>query len=275
VGQSANHSCCKRHQNVELQFITVQAMQEDDNGNALTTVKPDVAAVLRAKCESEPSEFIRYQYTDQSEHLKMIFECDCYFHVGLCQPHGQKSMLEWLAAAPKKSFLEIRTPKVGATVIVKTGFWQSWVKENEPQHVQPVKCIKWVCMKEEPVWGNEVVNDKLSAALVTCFSGQTVAALGFTALSQQSRDIPLTRADLPKQHVTNSALQGLQLMTSEYIKSKAGFYMTLESFSNSRRCERMIAKIKFPVPIHLLNHLVIPILVRDSHWFPAHMDVKS
>ena len=46
VGQSANHTCCKRHQNVELQFITVQAMQEDDDGNALTTVKPDVAAVL-------------------------------------------------------------------------------------------------------------------------------------------------------------------------------------------------------------------------------------
>ena len=38
--------------------------------------------------------------------------------------------------------------------------WQSWVKENEPQHIPPVKCIKWVCMKEDPVWGNEVVNDK-------------------------------------------------------------------------------------------------------------------
>jgi len=45
VGQSANHTCCRRHQNVELQFITVQAMQEDEDGNALTTVKPDVAAV--------------------------------------------------------------------------------------------------------------------------------------------------------------------------------------------------------------------------------------
>jgi len=68
-----------------------------------------------------------------------------------------------------------------------------------------------------------------------------------------------------------SALQGLQLMTNDYITSKAGFYVTLESFSNS--C--MIAKIKFPVPIHLLDHRIIPIHVRDSHWFPAHMDVKS
>ena len=70
------------------------------------------------------------------------------------------------------------------------------------------------------MWGNEVVNDKLSTALDTCFSGQTGAALAFTALLQQSKDIPLLRADLPKQHVTSSALQGLQLMTNDYIKDK-------------------------------------------------------
>jgi len=79
---------------------------------------------------------------------------------------------------------------------------------------------------------------------------------------------------LPKQDVTNSALQGLHLMTNDYIKGKAGFYMTLESFSNSRKCERMIAKNKFPVPIHLLDHLINPIHVRDSRWFPAQMDVN-
>jgi len=121
VGQSANHTCCKRHQNVELQFITVQAKHEDDDGNALTTVIPDMAAVLRAKCEIQPGEFIRYQCTDKSEHLKRIFECECCFHVGLCQPHGQKSMLERLATASKQSVPELRTPKVGALVTVKTG----------------------------------------------------------------------------------------------------------------------------------------------------------
>jgi len=128
-------------------------------------------------------------------------------------------------------------------------------------------------MKKEPVWGNEVVNDKLSTALDTCFSGQMVAALGFTAFSQRSRDILLMRADLPKHHVTSSALQGLQLMTNDYIEGKAGFYMTLEGFSNSRKCEHMVVKIKFPVPFHLLDHIIIPINVRESHWFPAHMDV--
>jgi len=79
-------------------------MQEDDDGKAPTTVNPDVAAVLRAKREIQPGEFIRYQYTVQSEHLKKIFQFECCFHVGLCQPHGQKSVLERLAAAPKQSF---------------------------------------------------------------------------------------------------------------------------------------------------------------------------
>jgi len=131
VRQSANHTCCKRHQNVELQFITVQTIQEDDDGNALTAVKPDVTAVLRAKREIQPGVFIRYQYTDQSEHLERIFECECCFHVGLCQPHGCKSMLERLAAGPKQSFLETRTPKVGALVIVKTGgVAQQWRVSN-------------------------------------------------------------------------------------------------------------------------------------------------
>jgi len=83
------------------------------------------------------------------------------------------------------------------------------------------------------------------------------------------------RADLPKQHWTSSALQGLQLMTNDYIKGKAGFYMTLEGFSNYRKCERMVAKIQFPVPFHLLDHFIIPINVRESHWFPAQMDVRS
>jgi len=35
-------------------------------------------------------------------------------------------------------------------------------------------------MKEEQAWGNEVLNNKLSTALDTCFSGQTVAALAAT-----------------------------------------------------------------------------------------------
>jgi len=161
------------------------------------------------------------------------------------------------------------------TWLADRSFWQSWVKENEPHQRLLAESVKWVRMKEEPVWGNEVVIERLTAALDTCFSGRTVAALGFPVSSQQNREPPLMHADLPKQDVTKSALQGLQLMTNDYNKGKAGFYITLESLSISRKCERMSAKIKSPVPIHLLDHLIIPIHVRDSHWFPAHMDVKS
>ena len=153
-------------------------------------------------------------------------------------------------------------------------FWQPWVQKNEPQRTPPGKCSKWVCMEEEPVLGTKVVNDRLRTALDTRFSEQTGPAPGLTA-AQPSRDAPLRQCILPKQDGTNSVLQGLQLMTWDYIKGIAGHYMPLESFSNFRKCEHMIAKIKFPVPIHLLDHLIIPINVRESHWFPAHMNLKS
>ena len=64
-------------------------------------------------------------------------------------------------------------------------------------------------------------------------------------------------------------------MSWDYIKGTAGHYMPLESFSNFRKCERMIAKIKLPIPIHLLDHLMIPINVRESHWFPVHMNLQT
>ena len=64
-------------------------------------------------------------------------------------------------------------------------------------------------------------------------------------------------------------------MTNDYIKGKAGFYRhDAGRFSNFRKCERMVAKIEFPVPFHLLDHVIIPTNVRESHRFPAHMHVK-
>jgi len=47
-GQHAKHTCCKRHQNVELQLTTVQTRQEDDVENGLDPGKTDMTAVLRA-----------------------------------------------------------------------------------------------------------------------------------------------------------------------------------------------------------------------------------
>ena len=63
--------------------------------------------------------------------IRVYMEALMLLHVGLCQPHGQKSMLQRLAAAPKKSFPETKTPKVGALVIVKTGgVAQQWRVSN-------------------------------------------------------------------------------------------------------------------------------------------------
>jgi len=60
-------------------------------------------------------------------------------------------------------------------------------------------------------------------------------------------------------------------MTCDYIKGTEGHHMPMESFLRLRKYERMIEKIKLRTPIHLLDHILIPINVRESHWFPAHM----
>jgi len=64
-------------------------------------------------------------------------------------------------------------------------------------------------------------------------------------------------------------------MSCDYIIGTAGHYMPLESFLNFRNSERMIAKIKLPIPIHLLDDIIIPINVQESHWFPAHMNLRT
>jgi len=110
-GQYAKHTCCEQHQNVELQFITVQAREEDDDSNGLTLGKADVAAVLRAKREIQPEESIRYQYADRSVQGGNVFECECCLYFRLCLPQGQKTMLERLAVVPTQSFPETWTPR--------------------------------------------------------------------------------------------------------------------------------------------------------------------
>jgi len=37
----------------------------------------------------------------------------------------------------------------------------------------------------------------------------------------------------------------------------------------------MIEKITPPTPIHLLDHIIIPINIRHSHWFPAHINLQT
>ena len=51
--------------------------------------------------------------------------------------------------------------------------------------------------------------------------------------------------------------------------------MPSESFRYLRKVERMIEKITPPTPINLLDHIIIPINVRHSHWFPAHINLHN
>jgi len=93
-GQHAKLTCCKRHQNAELQFTTVQTRQEDDFENGLSPGKTDMTAVLRAIREIQPGESIRYQHIGHSEHVGNIPECECCLHIGLCQTQEKETMLE-------------------------------------------------------------------------------------------------------------------------------------------------------------------------------------
>jgi len=70
-------------------------------------------------------------------------------------------------------------------------------------------------------------------------------------------------------------LTGIQFMTCDYIKGIERHYMPKENFLYLRKSERMIEKITLPTHIHLLDHIIIPIHIRKSHWFPAHIRNRS
>jgi len=85
----------------------------------------------------------------------------------------------------------------------------------------------------------------------------------------------VTRCALPDQERPNTDLDRAQFMTCDYIKGTKGHYMPRESFLQLRKYERMIEKITPPTPIHLLDHIIIPINIRKSHWFPAHINLQA
>jgi len=85
----------------------------------------------------------------------------------------------------------------------------------------------------------------------------------------------VTRCALPDQFSPKTDLDEIQLMTGNYITGTEGHYVPRESFLYLRKYERMIEKITPPTPIHLLDHIIIPINVRQSHWFPAHINLQT
>jgi len=129
-------------------------------------------------------------------------------------------------------------------------------------------CKEWVCVEREPIWGTEVTHNRLSKLLDICFSTRTKDI-------DPTGDTPVRQCVLPDQDRPNIDLEGVQLMTCNYMKGTEGHYMPGESFLNLRKYERMIEKITLPTLIHLLDHIIIPINVQESHWFPAHIHLQT
>ena len=79
-------------------------------------------------------------------------------------------LLEWtIHGSPSNDALGL--PKAQSkTWLVDRSFWQSWEQNNEPQPVPWVNCKEWVCIEREPIWGTEVVHNRLFQLLDTCFS---------------------------------------------------------------------------------------------------------
>ena len=154
------------------------------------------------------------------------------------------------------------------TWLVDRSFWQSWEQKNKPKLVTPEKCSNWICVEDEPVWGTEVKHNRLRKLLDTCFSEHQ-------KITHPIGDTPLRQYVLLKHTRPHHALEDVQLMSCDYIQGTEGYYMPLESFLSLRNCERMIAKIKIPIPIHLFDHIIIPINIQNSHWFPAHLNLQT
>jgi len=173
-------------------------------------------------------------------------------------------LLEWtLHGHPSRE--EVGLPIAQDTSwLVDRSFWQSWVLNNEPQAVALTTRKEWMNMDREPTWGTEVYHTGLCQFLETCFSKRVA-----------KREILVRQDDLLVLDCSSIDLPGLQFTTCDYIKGTKGHYNPKENFLYLRKSERMIAKITFSTPTHLLNHITIPIHIRESHWFPAHINLRT
>jgi len=177
-------------------------------------------------------------------------------------------LLEWtIHGSPSNDTLGL--PKAQSkTWLVDRSFWQSWEQNNEPQPVPWVKCKDWVCIEREPKWGTEVTHNRMRKILDTCFS------TGIQSMAPKDSGM-VTRCALPDHISPKADLDEIQLMTGDYITGTEGHCMPRESFLYLRKYDRMIEKITPPIPIHLLDHIIIPINIRQSHWFPAHINLLT
>ena len=153
------------------------------------------------------------------------------------------------------------------TWLADRSFWQSWEQNTKPLPVS-WESKEWVCVDQEPVWGTAIDHVEMSTILDLCFSKVE------NNISPNDSDRQCRRT-LPDRSSPKTDPVDIRLMTDNYIIGAVGYYMPSESFRYLRKIERMIEKITPPTPIHLLDHIIIPINVRHSHWFPAHINLHN
>ena len=110
-----------------------------------------------------------------------------------------------------------------------------------------------MCIDRDPTWSTEINHTGLCQLLETCFSKRTTKG-----------EILVRQDDLLVLDCSSIDFLGLQFTTCDYIKDTKGHYMPKENFLYLRISERMIAKTTFPTPIHLLDHIIIPIHIRKG-----------
>jgi len=145
---------------------------------------------------------------------------------------------------------ELQSPtSLSKTCILNEYFWNKWHKVNTQEEASDQR---WVYLEEEPVWGNEVLRQEIEVCLLV------------DERQRNKKSLSLSLEEL-------SSLDGNRFTTDEFIRGQVGFYTILQE----HECARMITKARPPVRLYFLDHMIIPIHVGNTYWFPAHLDIKK
>jgi len=121
---------------------------------------------------------------------------------------------------------------------------------SQSEHIGGSFRQTWVYLEEEPVWDNEVLRQEIAAFL--------------DERQRNNESLSLSLEEL-------SSLNGNNFARDDFIRGLVGCYIILQW----HECARMIKKARPLVPLHYLDHMIIPIYVGNNHWFPAHLDIKE
>ena len=114
------------------------------------------------------------------------------------------------------------------TWLADTDFWGYWVFANK---LTPNKSRKWVCLENEPVWGNEMAWQLLTDALDVFFkqtdllkSNELSEKEARAGISSPLRQISLTTKDIESLKQVRPKVK-----SNDYVRGSFGFYTILDS----------------------------------------------